>query len=125
MRQNLSYPGKVITVRALPDQEALPYEGIYHLLIIADSANNRVLVLDAMKNKFLEQIGSGNYGYCEGTFSESEFHFVQGMCHYYSPHKHHCILICDTKNHVIREANLHTKNTRHVTGLDGVRGHDM
>jgi len=38
---------------------------------------------------------------------------------------HHCLLLCDVKNHLIREANLHTKQVRHVAGVKGVRGHDL
>lgn len=37
----------------------------------------------------------------------------------------HCLLLCDVKNHLIREANLHTKQVRHIAGIKGVRGHDM
>lgn len=33
-------------------------------------------------------------------------------------------MICDVKNHLVREINLHAKTVRHVAGLKGVRGSD-
>ena len=50
--------------------------GVDELLIVADSSNNRVLVLDAATNKFLEQIGSGVSGFKDGNFSKAQFHHV-------------------------------------------------
>lgn len=34
-------------------------------------------------------------------------------------------MLCDVKNHLIREANLHTKTVRHISGVQGVRGSDL
>ena len=34
-------------------------------------------------------------------------------------------MICDVKNHVVREANLHTKQVRKVAGVPGIRGQDL
>ena len=34
-------------------------------------------------------------------------------------------MLCDVKNHLLREANLHTKQVRHIAGVKGVRGHDL
>ena len=45
---------------------ALPYDDVKELLIVSNSANNRILVLDAEKNKFIEQIGSGKAGFEDG-----------------------------------------------------------
>lgn len=33
-------------------------------------------------------------------------------------------MVCDTKNHLIREINLHKKTVTKVAGLVGVRGFD-
>lgn len=33
-------------------------------------------------------------------------------------------MVCDTKNHLIREVNLHSKTVKTVAGLPGVRGFD-
>ena len=119
------HPGKVITVRASEDQPALPYEGVSELLVVADSSNNRYLIIDADSNQFLEQIGNGKIGYVEGGFAEAEFYHTQGLCHFVNGDGHHCLMICDVKNHLIREANLHTKQVRHIAGVKGVRGHDL
>ena len=51
----------------------LPYEGVTELLVIADSSNNRIVILDASSNTFLEQVGTGRNGYKEGSFAEAEF----------------------------------------------------
>jgi len=64
-------------------------------------------------------------GYKEGSFSESEFYHTQGMCHFINPEGQHCLLLCDVKNHLIREANLHTKQVRHISGVQGQRGRDL
>ena len=82
LRQNLSHPGKVITVRAQDDQPTLPYNNVKELLVVADSSNNRFLIIDAATNRFIEQIGNGKTGYVEGAFADAEFDYTQGMCHF-------------------------------------------
>ena len=103
----------------------LPYENVTELLVIADSSNNRVLILDATTNKFLEQVGTGKSGYKEGNFAEVEFSLPQGVCHFINAEGQHCLMVCDVKNHLVREVNLHTKQVRHVAGVKGVRGGDV
>ena len=34
-------------------------------------------------------------------------------------------MVCDVKNHLIREINLQSKQVRHVAGVKGVRGGDV
>ena len=34
-------------------------------------------------------------------------------------------MVCDVKNHLMREVNLQTKQVRHVAGVKGVRGADV
>jgi len=94
-------------------------------LVVADSSNNRFLIFNAATNQFIEQIGTGSIGYKEGSFAEAEFYHTQGMCHRINEQGQHCLLLCDVKNHLIREANLHTKEVRLVSGVLGVRGHDL
>lgn len=103
-------------MRAQDDQPALPYDNVKELLVIADSSNNRFLIIDAATNKFIEQIGNGKTGYVEGAFADAEFDYTQGMCPFVNQQGEHCLLLCDVKNHLIREANLHTKQVRHVSG---------
>lgn len=59
---------------AAEGEAPLPYEGVQSLLVIADSSNNRFLILDADRNQFIEQIGNGKIGYVEGAFNEAEFY---------------------------------------------------
>jgi hypothetical protein len=33
-------------------------------------------------------------------------------------------MVCDTKNHTIREVNLHKRTVKKVAGIPGVRGFD-
>ena len=46
------------------------------------------------------------------------------MCHFINNLDQHCLMLCDTKNHLIREINLNTKQVRKVAGVEGVRGHE-
>ena len=133
LRQNLSQPGKLIyidsnrspTLDGRTIQVALPYEGVTELLVIADSSNNRLVVLNAANHTFLEQIGTGRSGYKEGPFTEAEFSLPQGICHFTNPEGQLCLMVCDVKNHLVREVNLITKQVRHITGVKGVRGSDV
>lgn len=117
-------PGKVIIVKGSEDNK-LPYEGVNEVLIIADSSNNRFVVVDTETHKCLQVIGTGKMGYKEGSFEEAQFYHTQGMTHYINDKKEHCLLVCDVKNHLIRELNLNTKKTRHISGKLGERGHDV
>ena len=83
------------------------------------------MIFDADTNQLIEQIGTGKIGYAEGEFSKAEFYHTQGMCHFVNKQRENCIMICDVKNHLLREANLHTKQVRHIAGVKGVRGRDL
>lgn len=98
--------------------------GTNQLLIIADSSNNRLVVVDASTNRFLEQIGNGKNGYCEGDFDQAQFSLPQGLCHFVNGKNEHCLMVCDVKNHLVREVNLSMRTVRHIAGLRGVRGND-
>ena len=93
-------------------------------MVVADSSNNRFIVIDLHTHKCLDVIGNGKIGYKDGSFKEAEFHYTQGMTHFINKDKEHCLMVCDTKNHAIREINLHKKTVRKVAGLPGVRGFD-
>lgn len=49
LRQNLSHPGKVTTLKG----KDLPYQ-TEEVLVIADSSNNRYVIVDAVSNTFIE-----------------------------------------------------------------------
>ena len=67
LKQNLSQPGKLIVV-SKNDIKNWPYEQVDQVLIIADSSNNRYVVLNADTNEFIEQIGTGKMGHVDGNF---------------------------------------------------------
>lgn len=43
-------------------------------MVVADSSNNRYIVIDAATMKCLEVIGSGKLGFKDGSFEEAEFY---------------------------------------------------
>ena len=75
-----------------------------------------------MKEETLEcidVIGSGTRGDTDGSFSDCSLYHPQGLVLYGSK-----LIICDTKNHKIREADLEAKTIRTISGT-GARGHDL
>lgn len=71
MRQNLSHPGKVLHIRSSPEGKIFPYGGVNELLFIADSGNNRIVILNASTNTFVDQIGSSISGFKDGSFEDA------------------------------------------------------
>ena len=64
LKQNLNNPGKVII---LTDLAGLPYEA-KDIMVIADSSNNRFLIVDMETLKCLDVIGNGKVGYKDGSY---------------------------------------------------------
>jgi hypothetical protein len=113
IKSNLRFPHKLQFV----GKEECP---IYDcdLLIIADMGNHRILVVNEETYHCLEVIGNGKSGYCDGSFQDAQFN--QTFAAAYHNMK---IYICDGKNHMIRCANLETKEVYTVAGT-GFRGED-
>jgi hypothetical protein len=44
------------------------------LLVISDTGNNRIILVNAETLKCVDVIGSGNVGLVDGSFSEACFH---------------------------------------------------
>ena len=67
--QNLKFPGKVMCVEK---QEGIPEP----LLVISDTGNNRVVLVNAITMKCIDVIGNsmGQIGLIDGTFEEVCFH---------------------------------------------------
>jgi hypothetical protein len=86
------------------------------IMAIADSSNNRFIIVDMKKMECLDVVGTGRIGFKDGSFAEAEFHHTQGMSHFINHKNEHCLMVCDTKNHCIRELNLHTKTVRKIAG---------
>ena len=78
-----------------------------NLIVISDSANNRLVIINEETMECIGSIGNGRLGLVDGSYSEVQFHFPQGLCHVYREGTHF-IYVCDTKNHAIREVNLKT-----------------
>lgn len=86
-------------------------------LVIADSGHNRILIVG--KDGTVETIiGSGASGRKDGSFEKAEFNHPRGMQVIGDK-----IYIADTDNHMIRLADLQTKQVTTVVG-NGSRGFD-
>ena len=94
----------------------------YNLLVISDSANNRLVIVREDTLVCLHVIGNGKFGLVDGSYSEVQFHHPQGLCHVYREGTHF-VYVCDTKNHAIREVNLHKMEVLTVIGT-GEKGFD-
>lgn len=94
-------------------------------MVIADSSNNRLIVVDLMSNEMVETIGSGKRG-CDDAknFKDCTFYQPQGMCTFVSDSGEHCLMVCDTKNHCLRVVNLTTKEVKRIAGEPEKRGSD-
>lgn len=113
--QNLKYPGKIICIEK---QEKLPQ----NLIVIADSANNRIVIVREDTMECVHVVGNGKIGLVDGNFQEVQFHHPQGLCHVYREGVHF-VYVCDTKNHAIREINLQKLEVLTVIGT-GEKGFD-
>jgi hypothetical protein len=51
-------------------------------MVIADSANNRYVIVNVLTLKCLDVIGNGKIGCKDGKFEEAEFYHTQGMTHF-------------------------------------------
>ena len=61
---------------AIVDTEGLPYPNTQDIMVIADSSNNRYVIVDMSTNQCVDVIGNGRIGFKDGSFSEAEFHHV-------------------------------------------------
>jgi DNA-binding beta-propeller fold protein YncE len=96
----------------------------------ADSGNNRILKINP-EGKILEtigqqsdgrqsdgrQVGETTEGHQDGTFAEATFYEPHGLAL-----KGNILYIADTKNNLVRQANLTTRQVKTIAG-DGSLGH--
>ena len=113
--QNLRYPGKLLCIEK---QKGLASS----LLVISDTGNNRLIVVNAETKECQYVIGNSRQGLVDGSFEEASFHHPQGMCHLMRDNQHF-VYLCDTKNHAIREINLSKREVLTVIGT-GEKGFD-
>lgn len=95
----LRFPGKVLA------------DEVGKRLFIADSNHNRIVVTD-LDGKMLEVIGSGAIGRSDGSFNSASFNHPQGMVL-----AGDVLVVADTENHLLREANLSTKQVTTLAGI--------
>lgn len=117
LNSNLRFPGKLIWIA---NQPMLTYD--CNLLVISDTGNNRLVLINIDTNEWVDTIGNGFIGLVDGKYSECSFHHPQGICHVYRENEHF-LYVCDSNNHAIREINLNTKEVLTVIGT-GEQGRD-
>lgn len=105
-RTLLSFPGKIA------------FDTIGKRLLITDSNHNRVLITDP-DGAIETVIGSGRNGSKDGTFADAEFNHPQGLCL-----DGDVLYIADTENHLIRAANLTTREVKTILGT-GEQAHSF
>ncbi|XP_067657145.1 NHL repeat-containing protein 2-like [Haliotis asinina] len=101
----LSFPGKL----------CLMEDG--HL-VVADTGNNRVLVLEADTGIVQSVVGGPDRGFKDGDFSSARFSSPQGVAAWGTD-----VYVADTDNHSIRLVDLKTKTVRTIAGT-GQQGTD-
>ncbi|HEY9712888.1 MAG TPA: thioredoxin-like domain-containing protein, partial [Chroococcales cyanobacterium] len=97
----LSYPGKIAAGLTTSGGKAL---------WISDSDHNRILQID-LTGKVLTEIGTGEFGSQNGAFVDAQFKHPQGVFQ-----KGDKLYIADTENHMIRIADLKSKEVSTVAG---------
>lgn len=86
-------------------------------LIIADTGNNRILIMDT-KGNIQHVIGGSNPDFKDGDFENARFNAPQGVCILDT-----FIYVADNGNHAIRKIDLIKKIVITVVGT-GIQGHD-
>jgi len=94
----LAFPGKV-AVQAGAERIAA-----------SDSTHNRVMVLD-MTGNVQHVIGSGKEGHTDGAFEQARFRRPQGVLF-----DGDLLYVADSENHLIRRANLATRQVETIAG---------
>lgn len=95
----LSYPGKVL---AHPASDRL---------FIADTDHNRIVIVSLSTPSDITIIGTGQQGFVDGTFNETQFDNPQGMAL-----GGNVLYVADTGNHAIREIDLNNETVRTLVG---------
>lgn len=107
-KKELLFPSKIIEAQEGDNKET------EKTFWIADSGNNRILKINS-KGKILETIGTGKKGNQDGNFDEATFYEPHGLALGLAT-KEGKLYIADTKNNIIREADLITKTVKTISG---------
>ena len=103
IKSRMRFPSKLLYT-----EETGPYDS-NGLLVVSDSGNNRILIIDEESLTCIDSIGTGNRGDEDGSFEECSLYHPQGAVMARSKEDQEILIICDTKNHKMREANLRTR----------------
>ncbi|XP_071090618.1 NHL repeat-containing protein 2-like [Haliotis cracherodii] len=87
-------------------------------LVVADTGNNRVLVLQAETGIVQHVVGGPDQGFQDGDFSRARFSSPQGVAAWGTQ-----VYVADTDNHTIRLIDLETGTVRTIAGT-GLQGTD-
>ena len=105
-KKELMFPSKIIEAKI---ETATNIEPTFW---IADSGNNKILKIN-LKGKVLVTIGNGKKGDTEGSFEETTFYEPHGLALSENGEK---LYIADTKNNVVKEADLINKTVKTISG---------
>ena len=53
----------------------------HNLIIVSDTANNRIVIINEETMQFEDQIGNGKIGLVDGNYNEAQFHHPHGLRH--------------------------------------------
>ncbi len=108
-KKELMFPSKIIEAKSENTKNDTDNEPTFW---IADSGNNRILKIN-LKGKVMETIGNGKKGNTDGSFQEVSFYEPHGLALSENGEK---LYIADTKNNVIKEADLINKTVKTISG---------
>lgn len=74
---SLKFPGKVDAIHT--QHPSFPLES-QTVIVISDTGNHRVLIIDEISHRLLVTIGSGKKGFKDGTFATAQFDSPQVVC---------------------------------------------
>eukprot|EP01097_Dermamoeba_algensis_P009753 TRINITY_DN6999_c0_g1_i1.p1 TRINITY_DN6999_c0_g1~~TRINITY_DN6999_c0_g1_i1.p1 ORF type:complete len:542 (-),score=162.86 TRINITY_DN6999_c0_g1_i1:71-1696(-) len=80
-------------------------------VLVADTYNSKIKVIDVKSATLTTLIGNGTKGFKDGHGDDASFHEPSGFCKLDEQN----ILVADTNNHVIRLLNLESKAVRTLT----------
>lgn len=103
----LSFPGKIALYT--------PVDGAPQL-IISDSSNHRIVLVDMQTNQITKTIGSGEQGFADGPLDKARFDTPQGVIA-----NGDLIFVADTNNHRLRQIDLKSGTVTSLAG-NGMRG---
>lgn len=67
MNSNLKYPGKILCIEKQKNLD-------HNLIVISDTGNNRLLLINEETYQCIGVIGTGKVGLVDGSYEEACFH---------------------------------------------------